>query len=124
MQHICGLNPGDILKEKKLLQIYNGALAEQFIGQELLAAGGTENSRIYYWARSRKNSTAEIDYLIIRNGTICPVEVKSGPSGKLKSMHIFLSEHPDSPKGYVMSPMVYDRQRIDGLVFVPLYSRF
>ncbi len=124
MQHICGINPADVLNENDLSKIYKGALAEQFIGQELLAAGGSENSKVYYWARAKKNSSAELDYLFVKDGEVLPVEVKSGPAGKLKSMHIFLKEHPNSPKGYVMSPTVYDKQRVDRIVFVPIYSRF
>jgi len=124
MQHICGINPNEMIKEKNLSNIYKGALVEQFVGQELLAAGGTENLKVYYWSRAKKNSTAEVDYLITKDGEIFPVEVKSGPAGKLKSMHIFLDEHPDSQKGYVMSPVAFKKQEIKNLVFVPVYTRF
>jgi len=124
MQHICRINPNEVLKEKNLSNIYKGAIVEQFVGQELLAAGGTENLKVYYWSRAKKNSTAEVDYLIVKDGEIFPVEVKSGPAGKLKSMHIFLDEHPDCRKGYVMSPVVFKKQEVKKLVFAPVYSRF
>ncbi len=124
MQHICGINPNEVLKKKNLSNIYKGAIVEQFVGQELLAAGGTENLKVYYWSRAKKNSTAEVDYLILKDGAIFPVEVKSGPAGKLKSMHIFLDEHPDCRKGYVMSPVAFNEQDVKKLVFVPVYARF
>ncbi len=72
----------------------------------------------------KKNSSAEIDYLYINNGNIFPIEVKSGPKGKLKSLHLFLEEHPNSKTGYVMSPMVFEKQKVDNLVFIPIYTRF
>ncbi len=124
MQHVCGINPGELLKEKNLSNIYKGAIAEQFVGQELLAAGGTENEKVYYWSRAKKNSTAEVDYLILKDGVIFPVEVKSGPAGKLKSMHIFLNEHPDLKTGYVLSPVACKKQAVDKIIFVPVYTRF
>ncbi|HIC70339.1 MAG TPA: DUF4143 domain-containing protein [Candidatus Latescibacteria bacterium] len=37
LQHFCGLAPADILAEKDLLKTWRGTLAEQFVGQELLA---------------------------------------------------------------------------------------
>ena len=71
-----------------------GALAEQFVGQELLAyAPSYEKSKLYFWARDGEGS-AEVDYVIISNGNIYPLEVKSGKVGKLKSLQQFLLEHP------------------------------
>ena len=40
VQHFCGLAPADILAEKDLLKTWRGTLAEQFVGQELLAQRG------------------------------------------------------------------------------------
>lgn len=124
MQHICGINPQVLLREKDLSNIYKGAVTEQFVGQHLLTAGGSENGKMFYWARPQKSSSAEVDYLYVKNGEIFPIEVKSGPAGKLRSLHIFLNEHPNVKQGYVMSPMVYDKQQVDKLTFIPVYTRF
>ncbi len=124
MQYNCGIYPPDILKAKDLSNVYKGALAEQFVGQELLAAGGSENFKLFYWSRAKKSSSAEVDYLYVKKGRIFPIEVKSGPGGKLKSLHIFLNEHPNIKKGYVMSPVVFEKQHVDRLTFIPVYTRF
>ncbi|SDU57118.1 ATP-binding protein [Desulfobacula phenolica] len=124
MQYCCGINPSDVLKEKNLSNVYKGALAEQFVGQELLAASGSENFKLFYWSRAKKSSSAEVDYLYVKDGRIWPIEVKSGPAGKLKSLHIFLNEHPHVEKGYVMSPVSFERQDVDKLTFIPVYTRF
>ncbi|MFH2091144.1 MAG: ATP-binding protein [Pseudomonadota bacterium] len=124
MQYHCGIRASDIMGANDLSGIYKGALAEQFVGQELLAAGGSENYKLFYWSRAKKSSSAEIDYLYIKQGAICPIEVKSGPAGKLKSLHIFLHEHPDVKQGYVMSSTVFEQQHVDKMVFIPVYTRF
>lgn len=121
MQYACGIDANSILKEKDLSRIYKGALVEQFVGQELIATGGSENRKLYYWSRRKKNSSAEIDYLIVKEGKIYPVEVKSGPAGRLKSMHIYLNEIQNSSKGYVLSTAVHKKQLVNNLVFLPYY---
>ena len=70
-----------------------GALAEQFVGQELLTIEKPYiDSKLFYWTRGKKNANAEIDYLFQQNNNIFPVEVKAGKSGSLKSLHVFLLE--------------------------------
>lgn len=124
MQHMCGIDPKESLKAADLNNVYKGAVAEQFVGQELLAAGGSENFNLYYWSRQKKSSTAEVDFVFVRNGKIYPVEVKSGSSGRMKSMHIFLEEHPTTEKGFVLSSSVYEKQTVDRLFFAGIYSKF
>jgi hypothetical protein len=63
MQHLCGINAFNLLSAKDLLDVYRDRLAEQFIGQELLLYGGSENDRLYY---PKKSSSAEVDYLLVR----------------------------------------------------------
>jgi len=101
-----------------LLGIYKGALAEQYVGQELRAAGDRE---LHYWSRAAKSSTAEVDYLVGIAGRIAPIEVKSGPAGRLRSMHQLLLEHPECDSGIVMSTRPYAELPEQRLVFIPLY---
>ena len=42
--------------------------------------------------RENRGSEAEIDYLIQHEASIIPIEVKSGATGSLKSLHQFMSE--------------------------------
>jgi len=106
------------LGRQDLLDVYDGALAEQFVGQELLAATDRD---LFYWSRSAKGSTAEVDYLVATGGSVRAVEVKSGPAGRLKSMHLLLAEHPAVAPGYVLSSGPYAELPEQGLVFLPLY---
>jgi len=78
-------------------------------------------SEIYYWARNKKSSTAEVDYLIQKEGEILPIEVKSGVSGKLKSLHLLLKNYPNIYAGYVLSERPYAQLPEQKLIFYPLY---
>jgi len=76
-----------------LVTAFEGALAEQFFCQELIASGKPyEEIKLNYWFRESKNSNAEIDCLVQINNEIFPVEIKAGKRGTLKSLHVFLAE--------------------------------
>jgi len=121
MQFLCGLSPKEIIQSDDLLAVYRGSLCEQFVGQELKAAGGSQNHELFYWSRAAKSSSAEVDYLLARDGRIHPLEVKHGPAGRLKSLHRYLAEHPDTEMGFVLNTgNVGAAGRIR---FLPLYAR-
>ena len=46
-----------------------------------------------FWISEKKDSSSELDYLEIINGEMIPIEVKSGPTGHLKSLHIFMDKY-------------------------------
>lgn len=98
--------------------LFKGVLAEQFVGQELVTA---TNREVYYWSREARNSEAEIDYLITSNGNIIPIEVKSGASGRLKSLHLLLKENPSIPQGYILSEAPFGVIPEQKLRYVPIY---
>jgi uncharacterized protein len=124
MQSVCGIDPKESIMTEDLNKVYKGAVAEQFVGQEILAAGGSENHKLYYWSREKKNSNAEVDFVFVRNGRIYPLEVKSGAKGRMKSIHIFLEEHPEIDKGFVLSSIVAQKQLLENILFAPIYSGF
>lgn len=67
-----------------------GEIAEGFIGQELICYENPDNkAQLYFWKRLEKNSMAEVDYLLQRDSTILPIEVKSGHGNMLRSLHLF-----------------------------------
>ncbi len=118
MQRICQIPVDMEIKEKDLLSIYRGRLAEQFVAQELLAKSGSE---LFYWSRDARGSSAEVDYLAVSDGKIYPIEVKSGASGSLKSLHMILEKHPNCPEGLVLYSGNYKILTEQKLRFLPLY---
>ena len=87
---ICGL---PLVPAEGLLTVNEGALAEQFVGQELRASGlPFEDTPLFYWHREARNANAEVDYVIDTGGEIFPVEVKASAGGALRSVFQFLRE--------------------------------
>ena len=105
--------------QEELMQINGGAVAEQFVGQELLAyADPYLNAQLYYWERDKKGSMAEVDYVIQAKSHVLPIEVKAGTTGNLKSLMQFLLEK-QAPFGIRISqhPLSYHKN----VLSVPLY---
>ncbi len=118
LQRSLQTDPHAIL-EKDLHQIHAGALAEQFVGQELLAYGDAfQEHHLFFWEREKQTSDAEVDYVISLENKIMPIEVKAGGQGKLKSLHQFMSEKK-SPLGIRISPNPLSYQ--DNILSVPFY---
>ena len=119
MQNMCGYS-GDILQSSDILSIHNGAIAEQFVGVELIAATDPFiKPALFYWVREAKSSNAELDYCIACGSKVVPVEVKSGPRGKLKSLKLFITKYT-TKKAVVISQKKYSTD--NELFFLPLYS--
>jgi len=81
------------LGEEDLSLVNAGALAEQFVGQQLLYSGAYYDSpALYYWVREAKSAAAEVNYVLSVGQLVVPVEIKAGATGTLKSLHQFLKE--------------------------------
>lgn len=119
LHNISGIQ-GESIEATDLATIFNGAVAEQFSGQELLVSQNPYmKPTLYYWAREAKNSNAEIDYLIAHKGEIIPVEVKSGIVGRIKSMIMFMEQFKCG-KGLKISQARYSET--DNIVSMPFYA--
>lgn len=101
MQALLGITAEDWILNPEQTFINKGNIAEAFVGQEMIAYQQLRHPyELYYWERVQRGSIAEIDYLTLnKNREIIPIEVKAGKSGTLKSLHVFLQEHPHSPYG-------------------------
>lgn len=119
MQRLSQISAPLELQHENLHAMFRGKLAEQFVAQEILANYGPD---LFYWARSTRGSSAEVDYLLAFNGKIYPIEVKSGAGGSLKSMHMLLKKYADCPYGLVLYHGSYKRLPEQKLEFMPLYS--
>lgn len=93
MATATGLGILDLEESEDVLLVNKGALCEQLVGQHLLySAPSWEEPRLFYWAREKRSSSAEVDYVVSHGSNILPIEVKSGKTGTLKSLHVFLRE--------------------------------
>lgn len=108
-----------LLMSHDIMQLNQGALAEQVVAEELLAyqdpfiAG-----ELFFWARDAKSASAEVDFVVNMGGHIIPIEVKSGSLGHLKSLHRFLEERA-LPLGVRICNAPLSRQ--GKIITVPFY---
>jgi predicted AAA+ superfamily ATPase len=119
MQNICGLRSKTLVMED-FIEVNAGAVAEQFVAQELLAYQDEfDEPSLYYWAREERSSNAEVDYLVPCFSYALPVEVKAGKTGTLRSMHLFLEKYP-CPVGVRVSRLPFNDN--PPIISVPFYG--
>lgn len=116
----ANLQMGEILLHQNIDLINKGGLAELFVGLEMLKyASPFERQQLFYWAREKPGSSAEIDFVIQQNFNIIPIEVKSGRQGKMQSMWQFFKAK-NITKGIRISLENYNN--VSGVDILPLYA--
>jgi len=80
----------ELFGTKDLNEHYKGKIAEHIVGQEILASKYNVLYNLQFWIRDKNQSDAEVDFLYDFDGQMIPVEIKSGKSGKLRSLLQFL----------------------------------
>lgn len=103
-----------LLNKNQILIEFKGALTEQFVAQELV-----QRFDLHYW--TAENATAELDYIIQKNQTIIPIEVKAEENLKAKSLKVF-EEKYQTQNAIRFSMSTYRKE--DWLTNVPLYGVF
>jgi len=93
INHVRGL-VGELVFNENISDTHRGIIAEHITGQELFAAKFSIRNELNFWVRTKKESSAEIDYVIQHRGKLIPVEVKAGALGKLRSLHQFMDQSP------------------------------
>lgn len=79
--------PEDILYLSKELNDFKGEMTENYVNIHLNINGYTQ----YYWKAQR--GTGEVDFIIMREGKIIPVEVKSADNTRAKSLEIYMKKY-------------------------------
>lgn len=117
LQNLLSIDVEAILTQE-LTQINSGILAEQLVGQELLALQLPNEPNIYFWKKESRGATAEVDYLYQYNNKIIPIEVKSGITGRVMSLKKIMAEKQLS-NGVVISsrPLKYE----NNILYLPFY---
>jgi uncharacterized protein len=85
----------DMLGIKDLNETYKGAIIPHMITQELISINALNKDKPRFWVREKKQSSAEVDLLFRYKNLIIPIEIKSGATGSLRSLHQFIdiAEH-------------------------------
>lgn len=90
-QRLLNLDVTKILSSEEFLVVNRGAIAEMFVGNELIKASSCYFPQpLYCWHREKSGSNAEVDYVVQVGEHICPIEVKAGTKGSMQSMRVFM----------------------------------
>lgn len=94
---LLGMNLHEYKKVFDINLINQGGISEQVVGQLLrINFPFYVNPALFYWINPKANAAAEIDYVIQHHTQIIPIEVKSGSTGSLKSLHLYMAmKHKD-----------------------------
>ncbi len=101
------------------MNLNEGAFMENIVAQMLHANG----YRLFFYSRSDnlvRENDMEIDFLIVKNGKVCPIEVKSSP----RITHTSLDKFRRKFKGRIGQPYILCTKDIgekDGVVYLPVY---
>ena len=119
-QKIAGLRITDLMFAENIDMLNKGSIAEAFVGVELIKySQEAEKKQLYYWHREKRGSNAEVDYLIEEGTQIIPIEIKSGSTGKMQSLNLFINEK-ESSKGIRIS--LENFSKYGKITVIPLYA--
>lgn len=114
---LCAMSELDaksIIDGNTLFVEFKGALTEQYVQQELVAS--TPYTAYYYGS---EKATFEQDFLIQKNNSIVPIEVKAETNVRSQSLKAFYEKYkPNLSVRFSLLP--YKRQ--DWMVNIPLYA--
>lgn len=102
-----------LIEGDKIFTEFNGALAEQYILQQLKSIDDIE---IVYWIS--KSGNAELDFVIQTEGYVIPVEVKANTSLQAKSLKIYREKF--EPQTSIRTSLA-DFEINNGLFNIPLF---
>lgn len=97
----------------KIFTEFNGALAEQYVLQQLKTI---EDMEVAYWIS--KSGNAEIDFIIQTNGYVIPVEVKANTNLQAKSLKVYREKF--EPEISIRTSLA-DFEINNGLYNIPLF---
>ncbi len=119
VNHALNIQP-ELLTMDDLSDAYRGALIPHLVAQQQISRQTFTDKRPNFWVREKNQSSAEVDLVIAHNKMLIPVEIKSGKTGKLKSLHQFVDAcgHPYAIRLYAGSFNVETHTTQKGTTFL------
>ncbi len=100
--------------------VNKGHITEMVAGLELLKYNTpTQRHDLYYWQNLARGAQAEVDYVIVKDAKVVPLEVKAGTSGSMKSMYQFMN---DKHLDYGIRTSLENFGKLEKVDIVPLYA--
>lgn len=101
LNYILGISAKMLVMED-LSQSYKGAIIPHIITQELISIQSKKSELPHFWVREKKQASSEVDLVYAIDEKVIPIEIKSGSTGSLKSLHQFIerTNHPYAVRIY------------------------
>jgi len=100
--------------------VNKGDVTEMVAGLELLKYNGpSQRHDLFYWENLKRGTQAEVDYVIVRDMKVVPLEIKSGTSGSMKSMYQMIE---DKQLSYGIRSSLENFGKLDKVDIIPLYA--
>jgi len=93
LNHAIGIQ-SQLLQIEDLSTSFKGSLLPHLINQELTSLNEHSYNKLSFWVRQKKSSQAEVDLVYNFKSWVIPIEIKSGPAGKLRSLQEFINRAP------------------------------
>ena len=106
--------PNSIIQNINISDKVRGILAESYVAQELVAMGES----LHYWT---SNNTAEVDFVLQKDDSAIPVEVKSSDNVRARSLAIYIKNYNPN---YAIRISSKNFGFENGIKSVPLYAVF
>ncbi|PPL02248.1 hypothetical protein SAMN05444682_104173 [Parapedobacter indicus] len=86
----------EMLAMPDLNTAYRGAIIPHLVTQELISLQQQTDNKPMFWVREKTQSNAEVDLVYTYQKWVVPIEIKSGATGSLRSLHQFVeaADHP------------------------------
>ncbi|NJD01384.1 MAG: ATP-binding protein [Ruminiclostridium sp.] len=112
LRKMSGLSAKSIIEEDRLFQEFKGAMAENYVLQELIML---LEDVPFYWT---SGNTAEIDFVAQFVDKIIPIEVKSSTNIRSKSMRVYREKYTPP---LVVKATLFNLCLNEGVLNIPLY---
>lgn len=93
---------GQLLSLNELSKAYKGAIIPHIFTQEIISLNTINDKNPHFWVRQKSQADSEVDLIIEFQNKAIPVEIKSGATGSLKSLHQYIerTDHPYAVRVY------------------------
>ncbi len=89
LNHALGIQ-SSLIGLRDFSDAYRGKIIQHVVFQLLQSQISEPSRRLHFWVREKTNTTSEVDLIYPYLQFLIPIEVKSGPQGKLRSLHQFM----------------------------------
>jgi predicted AAA+ superfamily ATPase len=84
----------ELMQVQDLNMAYRGSIVPQLVMQDLISMQVLENKPHSFWIREERGSSSEVDIVFPHKQYLIPIEIKSGATGTLRSLHEYMDRCP------------------------------